>query len=216
MAGPTGQGGLELEQVGSIAGGVGAAGGLGGGATYMLGAIELADVPKNERLVFMTGLTASALPVAAPAAAGLLGTPFLDSFAGGVDFQWGSAPNAQPAPAAGLGTTPPAAAGAVELPSVSLYGDAYGTDALRAERVCVPLTRLDGSGLPSVTLRVNGVDVPVRTAAANPCPPKPTVPWPHPGRRTRCCAEATRSARLTARRHLTRCAEATRPARHAP
>ena len=34
---------------------------------------ELADVPRAERVVFMSGLTASALPVAAPAAAGFFG-----------------------------------------------------------------------------------------------------------------------------------------------
>ena len=85
VAGPTSQGGLELEQVGAIAGGVGAGGALGGGATFMLGLLysTCADAPKEERLVFMSGLTATALPVA-PAAAGLLGVAFLNSFAGGV------------------------------------------------------------------------------------------------------------------------------------
>ena len=82
VAGPTSQGGLELTQVGNVAGGVGAGGAIGGGATYRLGSAELADVPKPERIVFISGLEATALPIAAPAAAGLLGTSFLNSFPG--------------------------------------------------------------------------------------------------------------------------------------
>merc|ERR1712127_1061633 len=39
--------------------------------------------------LFMTNLTASALPIAAPAAAGLLGVSFLNCFEGGVKFDWG-------------------------------------------------------------------------------------------------------------------------------
>jgi hypothetical protein len=72
VAGPTGAGGLELQQVGRVEGGVGAGGAIGGGATCMLGGCELADLPKAERVMFMSDLTATALPVAAPAAAGRL------------------------------------------------------------------------------------------------------------------------------------------------
>ena len=72
VAGPTGSGGLELQQVGRVEGGVGAGGAIGGGATYMLGGCELADLPKAERVMFMSDLTATALPVAAPAATGPL------------------------------------------------------------------------------------------------------------------------------------------------
>ena len=85
VAGPTSQGGLELAQVGRVSGGVGAGGSIGGGATYMLGTAELGDVPKAERVAFISGLTATALPIAAPAAAGLLGCSFLNSFPGGVE-----------------------------------------------------------------------------------------------------------------------------------
>lgn len=60
----------------------------------MLGDVELGDVPAAERFRFMGGLTASALPVASPAAAGILGAPFLFSFRGGVEFVWG--PQATP------------------------------------------------------------------------------------------------------------------------
>ena len=80
---------LRLQQVGDVAGGTGAAGAIRGGATFMLGACELDDLSKDERFEFVSGLTASALPIASPAAAGLLGIAFLDSFPGGVEFCWG-------------------------------------------------------------------------------------------------------------------------------
>lgn len=167
VAGPTGQGGLELDQVGSVPAGVGAGGALGGGATYMIGRIQLADVPATERVTFMSGLSASALPVAAPGAAGLLGVAFLDSFQGGVEFVWGPAPTtnpvgpAVPAPitASPAAVPPPAALSAgSSRPSIAFYGDTVGTDALRTDLCPVPIKRLN-SGLPSVTLSVNGVNV---------------------------------------------------------
>ena len=43
----------------------------------------------NNEFMFMKGLTASALPVASPAAAGLLGLAFFNCFEGGVEFRWG-------------------------------------------------------------------------------------------------------------------------------
>ena len=149
VAGPTSKGGLDLQTVGVNPGGVGAGGAIGGGATYMLGGAELADLPKEERFVFMSGLTAAALPVASPAAAGLLGVPFLNSFAGGVEFAWGG----------------DEATGA-EPPSITFYGDAAGTDALRGEMCAVPITQLGAvegsearSNLPCVRINVNGVSM---------------------------------------------------------
>jgi hypothetical protein len=139
VAGPTVQGGLELQQVGSLSGVVGAAGAFGGTSpTYSLGVAELADLPKEERIPFISGLTASALPIAAPAAAGLLGVSFLNSFPGGVEFVWGS------------GGVPP---------SITFFGDSAGTAASRAELSAVKVTSLAGSCLPTVPLRINGVVV---------------------------------------------------------
>ena len=139
VAGPTVQGGLELQQVGSLSGVVGAAGAFGGTSpTYSLGVAELADLPKEERIPFISGLTASALPIAAPAAAGLLGVSFLNSFPGGVEFVWGN------------GGVPP---------SITFFGDSPGTAASRAELSAVKVTALAGSGLPTVPLRINGVVV---------------------------------------------------------
>jgi hypothetical protein len=155
VAGPTSQGGLELEQVGSVAGGVGAGGALGGGVTYMLGACELADVPKAQRLVFMSGLTATALPVAAPAAAGLLGVAFLNSFKGGVEFVWGGGDRGADEEEA-------------RAPSLNLYGDAVGTAKLQAALHSVAVRTLPGSALPCVTLSVNGVEIPALLDTGSP------------------------------------------------
>ena len=80
---------LALARVGSAPAGVGAGGAIAGGFTYLLGDAELGDLPTSERFIFMEGLTASALPVASPAAAGILGLPFFFSFPGGVEFKWG-------------------------------------------------------------------------------------------------------------------------------
>ena len=71
---------LLLPKVGSAPGGVGAGGTIAGGTTYLLGNCELGDSPVEDRFVFMGGLTASALPLASPVAAGILGAPFLFSF----------------------------------------------------------------------------------------------------------------------------------------
>jgi len=162
VAGPTSQGGLELQQVGRVDGGVGAGGAMsGGGATYLLGNVELADVPKPERVVFMSGLTASALPIAAPAAAGLLGLSFLNSFAGGVEFVWGGAPAPLQQEAGGG----PAAA---EGPTIALYGDEAGTAALRSGMSFVPVAALPGSGLPSVRVSINGVEMPALLDTGSP------------------------------------------------
>ena len=172
VAGPTSQGGLELDQCGAIQDGVGAAGVIGGGATYMLGAAELADLPKRERIVFISGVTATALPIAAPAAAGLLGISFLNSFAGGVEFCWGAGGRG----GVGAGSDGSAiggsegAAGASEPASITFYGDATGTQAARAAAGLsgVPITQLSGSGLPSVAVRVNGVELPALLDTGSP------------------------------------------------
>jgi len=151
VAGPTSQGGLDLTQVGAIPSGVGAGGSFGGGATYSLGTAELADVPKEERVPFISGLTAAALPIAAPAAAGLLGASFLASFPGGVEFVWGAAPNA-----IAEGTV---AAGAGAAPSITFFGDTLGVESTRAGLYAIDVATLAESGLPSVTLYVNGQPV---------------------------------------------------------
>ena len=148
---------LGLEVVGEAPGGVGAAGGIMGGDTFMLGDCEL-DIPKNiemsgedgdanekiqeidnDEFIFMKELTASALPVASPAAAGLLGLAFFYCFEGGVEFNWQGNGNDEP-------------------PSVTFYGTDKGLDVSDMTRV--PFESLPVSMLPSVTININGKEIP--------------------------------------------------------
>jgi hypothetical protein len=146
---------LELERIGEVPGGVGAGGSIQGGATYMLGDCELdlgmlkpstqeesggdgieEDVP--DKFVFMQGLTASALPVASPAAAGLLSLAFFYAFEGGVEFSWGQAESS--------------------IPSVTFYGSNKHLDVTGLK--CIPFDNLPLSMLPAVTLSINGIEIP--------------------------------------------------------
>ncbi|KAL9183504.1 hypothetical protein ACHAXT_004360 [Thalassiosira profunda] len=137
---------LQLEKVGEAPRGVGAAGGIVGGDTFMLGdcAIDVmkkaqddADEIEEDSDIFMKELTASALPVASPAAAGLLGLAFFYCFDGGVEFRWGNAE---------------------EEPSVTFIGSEEDLDVEGLTRV--PFESLPVSMLPSVTLRINGEEIP--------------------------------------------------------
>ncbi|KAL3929459.1 MAG: hypothetical protein SGPRY_001951 [Prymnesium sp.] len=153
VAGPTSLGGLELQQVGGIESMVGAGGAQGGGTTFLLGGAELADLPPAERVLFISGLTATALPVASPAAAGLLGVPFLNSFPGGVEFEWGASKGEQ---------------SELSAPSITFFGDLRGTEEHRSALCSADVKALPGSGLPCVTLTVNGVKVPALLDTGSP------------------------------------------------
>lgn len=137
---------LGLEKVGEAPGGVGAAGGITGGDTFMLGDC-LIDIPRaskdddeeeDDTFTFMQQLTASALPVASPAAAGLLGLAFFYCFEGGVEFQWGLQEG--------------------QIPSVTFYGSKHGLDVDELDKVSYE--QLPVSMLPSVTLMINGEAIP--------------------------------------------------------
>lgn len=125
--------------VGSALPGLGAGGALSGGDTYQLGDCELDGLAPDEKFTFMTELTASALPVASPASAGLLSLPFFNCFSGGVEFDWGSIENERP-------------------PAITFYGDEDNLDLQDMDRV--PIKSLPVTLLPSVTIRINGVDIP--------------------------------------------------------
>lgn len=133
---------LGLARVGEQAGGVGAGGAIGGGTTFLLGDCEL-DLP--ERVPFMGGLTASALPVATPAGAGLLGLPFLFSLPGGVEFRWGG-----------------------DAPGLSLFGDSLGSEDLTDGLCEVEARQLPESGLVACTLTVNGAAIPALLDTGSP------------------------------------------------
>lgn len=132
---------LNLAIIGNAAPGLGAAGAIKGGDTYLLGDCQL--VP--DLVLFMTNLSASSLPVASPAAAGLLGTAFLDCFEGGVEFCWSaddiidhqSFPTKETNPYVVFHATPH---------SCNLEG-------LHP----VPITPLNVSQIPSIPITLNGV-----------------------------------------------------------
>jgi len=145
---------LCLEKVGEAPGGVGSGGTISGGDTFLLGDCELdikindskpseddnavAEDDEPEPFTFMKRLTASALPVASPAAAGLLGLAFFYCFEGGVEFNWRS--NKQ------------------QTPSVLFYGSEKHLNV--DDLTLVPFESLPESMLPSVTLIINGKEIP--------------------------------------------------------
>jgi hypothetical protein len=144
---------LQLEIVGEALPGVGSSGTMAGGHTYSLGDTQLEGIyqqtedGKNEPFLFMQNLTASALPVASPASAGLLSLAFLYCFEGGVEFNWGS-PNSM-----GDGMM-------AEPPSVTFFSekDALANKAIegmsRIKIENIPVTQL-----PSIMLNINGVEI---------------------------------------------------------
>jgi len=141
---------LGLEVVGTSMPGVGAGGRIRPGDTFSLGDARLEG--QQEGTDFVKGLTASALPVASPAAAGLLGIFFLDAFPGGIELEWGSD---------GGGTSP----------SITFYTDKESMQAQLERKQLVnrvPIKILEGTGLPSITLRVNGVDIPALLDTGSP------------------------------------------------
>ena len=132
---------LALEVVGTALPGVGAGGTISGGDTYMLGDCELDGLPPGDNFTFMTDLTASALPLASPAAAGLLGVYFFNAFTGGVEFSWGDSSTSTPA-------------------SLTFYADVGEMDSVLSGLGKIEVSQLPDSGLPSITINVNGVAIP--------------------------------------------------------
>jgi hypothetical protein len=135
---------LDLPVVGQALPGVGSAGRIAptGGQTYLLGDAQLEGLPLaegEEPFTFMTGLTASVLPVASPAAAGLLSLAFLQVFQGGVEFGWGS-----------LDRRPP---------SVTFYGDKSMDASVLKDRTKVSIQRIPVTQLPSIIVSINGVEM---------------------------------------------------------
>ena len=141
---------LGLEVVGAALPGVGAGGAMDGGKTYLLGECELEGLSKEEEpFTFMTGLTASALPMASPASAGLLSLAFLQSFQGGVEFAWGQAEDGK----------------ITEMPSVTFHGD---NDSIDDSLQRATITRVPVTQLPTVMVKVNGVEMPALLDTGSP------------------------------------------------
>lgn len=137
---------LQLDNVGSALPGFGASGAIDGGDTYLLGNCTL-DLPNKE--LFMTDLTASALPVASPATAGLLGVGFLNCFEGGVKFEWGGGISGG-------------------QPMVTFYGDESDAKNQIDSMTRIPIDVIDKIFLPSVMMNINGVEIPALLDTGSP------------------------------------------------
>ena len=164
---------LELDIVGQALPGVGAGGEISGGDTFLLGDCQLegykmANVADEEMVgnqsideipLFMSELTASALPIASPTGAGLLGSYFFNAFPGGVQFDWGSSRatiEEQKTP---------------EPPTITFYGDRLGMEEemeLNGFTNPVPIQMLEGSNLPCITISINGVSIPALLDTGSP------------------------------------------------
>jgi len=139
---------LSLEKVGNAPPGVSSGGALSGGETFLLGDTQLEGL-SEEPFTFMTDLTASALQIASPASAGLLGTAFLNCFQGGVEFAWGKVEEGQ----------------ITEAPSVTFHGEVEPIESSRPRAKIYPL---DVTLLPSVTVRINGHEMPALLDTGSP------------------------------------------------
>ena len=125
---------LQLEEVGSALPSVGVQQGASG-TTYMLGDTQLdGQIP-----IFMTDLTASAMPVSNPAAAGTLSLAFLQAF-DGVDFGWGIVKDGQ----------------VTRQPAITFLGGKMPARIING-RTCVTLDRIAATQSPIVKMNVNGV-----------------------------------------------------------
>lgn len=145
---------LGLKVVGKSLGGLGAQGAISGGDTYLLGNAQLEGVHlKNEDDLFMTNLTATALPVASPATAGILSMAFFYTFPGGVEFSWGEANLTD-----GTVVTPP---------SLAFHGEEDVSTVVK-DMVRVPIQPLPVTNLPSVTIQINGVSMPALLDTGSP------------------------------------------------
>jgi len=138
---------LELELIGEALAGVGSAGEISGGNTFLLGNSELEGTGEKP-FAFMQNLTASVLPIAIPACAGLLSLPFFYCFEGGVELNWGS----QSAP-----------------PSISFYGEKeVELEQTLSEMTRVTINPVPVTQLPSIILKINGVEVPALLDTGSP------------------------------------------------
>jgi hypothetical protein len=158
---------LQLQIVGEALPGVGSAGTISGGHTYELGDTQLergrilpepTHEEEKEPFLFMQNLTASTLPVASPASAGLLSLAFLSCFEGGVEFSWGSSPNAMKD---GL---------LVDQPTIKFFAEQDTVAAKEAiQGLCrVPIMPIPVTQLPSIVLNINGVQIPALLDTGSP------------------------------------------------
>lgn len=139
---------LSLDSIGTALPGYNTGGTMDGGTTFLLGDCTL-DVPEKKKELFMKELSASALPIASPTGAGLLGSAFLNCFQGGVKFNWYGSDSDQSA-------------------TVVFYGDEDGMDDDISDMTRVPIHKIEDVLLPSVTLIINGKEIPALLDTGSP------------------------------------------------
>ena len=127
---------INLNVTGQALPGMGSAGPIQGDLpTFYLGDAQLEGLGND---IFMQNLTASALPIASPASAGLLSLAFFQSIPGGIEFDWrGDAESNQP-------------------PSLVFYASDDAAINVTKKLQCVPITRIPVTELPSVKVEING------------------------------------------------------------
>eukprot|EP00747_Dinoflagellata_sp_TGD_P092594 gnl/TRDRNA2_/TRDRNA2_165466_c0_seq1.p1 gnl/TRDRNA2_/TRDRNA2_165466_c0~~gnl/TRDRNA2_/TRDRNA2_165466_c0_seq1.p1 ORF type:complete len:387 (-),score=43.89 gnl/TRDRNA2_/TRDRNA2_165466_c0_seq1:7-1047(-) len=139
---------LDLMRVGALDPGLGAAGPVGGGDTFLLGDCLVGDLRGDNRSTLMPGLTASAIPLAYQPTEGVLSWTFLTSLRGGFEFRW-TPVNDEPA-------------------SLTVFAEVHGTDKVIQGLSAIAVTELPDSGLPCVMLVVNGVEIPALLDTGSP------------------------------------------------
>jgi len=173
---------LEILEDSPALPGVSSSGPMAGGETYVLGDTELEQAVvvgnvvdeesgeqsadgktvSDEPFEFMQNLTAAALPVVNPGSAGLLGLAFFYCFEGGVEFRWG-APSTQPQdsePQLIDGMLVEPTLGDEASPSITFYGqDDAELQRSLSELNRVPIEPIPLTQLPSVQIRINGVEM---------------------------------------------------------
>jgi len=127
--------------------GSGVGGSLNAGDIYMLGDAHLVGMPQD--FTFMRNLTAAAFQYASPAGSGLLGMTFFQSFPAGVEFDW-------------FGTDG-------DEPTIIFYLGKDLPQEVQANMTArVPLTPLGVAQVLSLTVNINGTDLPALLDTGSP------------------------------------------------
>lgn len=152
---------LKLSKIGNALPGFGPAGTLPGADTYLLGDCQITNCNQQgiDPFIFMTNLSASSLKSASPvAAAGLLGTAFLNCFEGGVEFVWPTSVT--------LGQQSIDEGNSSYVPKVRFH---------KIKKSCsleglhpIPITSLNVSYLPTIQVHLNGVPLKVLLDTGSP------------------------------------------------
>lgn len=163
---------LQLPVVGEIPNAVGAGGAMAsGGATYQLGDAQLENIPNSTDFTFMTNLSATALPVANPATAGLLSFAFMQPF-DGIEFQWMPSVGSVAMGVSSFDGMNEATKSDDEEnkvqhpPSVTFYEEV--PKSVLDDKKCVTIQRVPLTELPTIEININGVCIPALLDTGSP------------------------------------------------